>query len=725
MKAFYYILLLLVPFTGNSQSFLRNDSIPVREGGGTQLLPWAGGLNQPQFSDIDLNLDGIKDLFVFDRSGNRILTFLNGGNSDSVDYRLAPEFREKFPPLHDWALLADYNCDGKEDIFTYAISGFSVYRNTSTTTSGLQFSLEKSLVYSQYGTNALNLYVSPVDLPGIEDIDGDGDLDIVTFKISGSTVEYHQNMTKELYGHCDSLKFQLASDCWGNFSEGLGCSNSITQGISCRVSEEYSFDTQSELHAGSCVLCLNTDGDSDYEIALGDISCPNMTLQYNSGDSSSANMTGVIYDFPQATTPVSLNLFPCGYLIDADNDNKLDVLVSPNALNVSENFKGVWFYKNLGTSDSVQLSLIQNDFLQEDMIEVGEGSYPVIVDYDSDGLKDLLIGNYGYYGGSSFQSKIAAYKNTGTVSNPEFELITRDFANIFSSGAGILNLAPTFGDIDNDGDQDMITGDYNGNLHLFEKVPGTAESFLHVANYQSIDVGQMAAPQLVDVNRDGKVDLLIGERSGNLNYYRNNGTVNAPSFALVSDTFGDVNVKKAGFVTGFSTPHLYESSGVYELLVGSENGHLYKYNNIEGNLTGSFTLVDSMFLNIWEGTRTSPFVSDINNDGLEDLFIGNYGGGLTFYKGSNLISVEQLKPINLLINPNPATNFISIPLYFTKGKSTIEVIDLTGRIVSVPYDEQNGNISINISDLTPGIYICIIRNGSKIFTGKIIKQTPH
>ena len=54
-------------------------------------FPWAGGLNACQFGEIDLNLDGIKDLFVFERFGNRILTFVNNGTPETVDYVFLPK----------------------------------------------------------------------------------------------------------------------------------------------------------------------------------------------------------------------------------------------------------------------------------------------------------------------------------------------------------------------------------------------------------------------------------------------------------------------------------------------------------------------------------------------------------------------------------------------------------------------------------------------------------
>ncbi|MCH8331992.1 MAG: hypothetical protein IH946_11575 [Bacteroidetes bacterium] len=46
--------------------FERVDTVPVVQGTDTINLAWGGGLNNPQFSEIDLNNDGILDLFIFE-----------------------------------------------------------------------------------------------------------------------------------------------------------------------------------------------------------------------------------------------------------------------------------------------------------------------------------------------------------------------------------------------------------------------------------------------------------------------------------------------------------------------------------------------------------------------------------------------------------------------------------------------------------------------------------
>ena len=89
-----------------------NINIPVTVNGSALQNPWVGGFNAPIFSQVDMNGDGIKDLFVFEKDGinNRITTYINDGTPGQVAYRFAPEYRSRFPKgLHDWVLLKDFN----------------------------------------------------------------------------------------------------------------------------------------------------------------------------------------------------------------------------------------------------------------------------------------------------------------------------------------------------------------------------------------------------------------------------------------------------------------------------------------------------------------------------------------------------------------------------------------------------------------------------------------
>ena len=111
------LLLLFVNYEVFCQNnFHRDTTVIVNENGVLFKNAWAGGLNSTQFNDIDLDLDGKRDLIVFDKSGDKILPYLNKNGQ----FVFAPDYRQSFPDLHDWIILADYNCDGKNDILDIA-----------------------------------------------------------------------------------------------------------------------------------------------------------------------------------------------------------------------------------------------------------------------------------------------------------------------------------------------------------------------------------------------------------------------------------------------------------------------------------------------------------------------------------------------------------------------------------------------------------------------------
>ncbi len=738
-------------YSALAQPFFKwNDSIPVKINGNTIRNPWAGGLNFIQASAIDLNLDGIKDLFLFDRSGNKIRTFINKGTANTVDYKYEPQYENKFPLLKNWALLADYNCDSIEDIFSYSNigGGFDVYKNISSTSNGLQFQLIATQVKSLYNpdppqTIPFNLYVSSVDIPAISDIDNDGDLDVVTFTNAGTFMEYHKNMSVELYGTCDSLKFQIANRCWGYASESP-LNNVFSLHDTClgNISNPQIHETEqgSERHSGACELCLDLDGDGDKEIIVGGIAYNNLTMLTNGGSSTNANFIANDIAFPSNnanTVAVKMDLFPCAYYVDINNDGLKDLIVSPNAPNAAEDFNSVVCYTNVGTNSFPVFELLQKNLLQDEMIDVGEGAYPVFFDYDNDGLKDLFIGNYGYYSSTGFQNGIAYFKNTGTATQPSFDLITRDFNNL--SSLNISNMVPTFGDMDGDGDVDMIIGGYNGKLSYFTNTASAstpanfalAQPYLKNSFGRDITVGNYATPQIFDVDNDGKKDIVIGGRNGKLSYYHHSGsaTNTIPTLDSITNFLGNIKVNEYGYVTGYSYPFLFKQSGVTKLLIGKETGYLSLYDNIDGNVNGAFSLVDSMYLNINQGTHTAPFGTDINNDGFMDLIVGNYEGGVSFYKGvSTLVSVNEMDNFidwNFDVFPNPANNSVSIHIINDKNNLyQLEIYNVVGQLIS---SEKiiNNIATISTENFKQGIYICKINeidSNGKAITGSLTKR---
>ncbi|MCW5900646.1 MAG: T9SS type A sorting domain-containing protein [Flavobacteriales bacterium] len=710
-------------------TFFFDPNIPVTRQGTALPLAWAGGLNFVQVSTVDLDGDGHQDLFLFDRSGNVVVTLLNDGIPGQVSYRVTRDYDhiDPFPTLHDWALMRDYDCDGREDLFTYSNAGFAVYRNTSVSGT-LSFELVSPLVYTDYVLGSgtvinINLWVASVDIPGLVDVDGDGDLDILTFGLQGTNVQYHKNLSMELYGTCDSLAFELRNECWGFFAENFS-DNGITLNAPCPFNvpnpEIVLGDQEAEglpkAHAGSTVCPIDLNGDGVMDVLLGDITFNNLVALFNGGTVDLGNMTTTETFFPGNDVPVDLALFPAGYHIDLDNDGRRDLVVSPNATSLAQNAHSMWYYKNNGTEAAPQFNFQQNNVLQDRMLDFGEGAYPVPFDHDGDGLMDLVVANHGYFNPNGpYVGKLALLRNTGTATAPAFELVSDDYMGLSTSGIG-LSMYPAFGDVDGDGDLDMYIGDLQGRIHFYRNVstgpvaqfqleqPNMTDAFGEI-----IDVGQFAAPQLIDMDDDGLLDLVVGERNGNLNLYQNTGTAEAPQFTLSTENLGGVSTVDSWNFPGHSIPFVHRNEdGDREIVLGSESGWLFRYGDIDDNLMGEWTRLDTAWLDLRDGQRTGLCLYDFTGDGKLDLVLGNYRGGLSFWRSDDITGTGGPNA-NLLpafqVAPNPAAQEVFLTLHSdpAPGSSWL-VLDAMGREV-MRARPQGLRTVLDVQGFSAGIYL--------------------
>ncbi len=724
MKTLALAFIILLSLGSQAQKpnyyFQQTDTVPVFRQGDQLENPWAGGTNNAQFNHIDLNQDQVLDLLVFDRDGYRLMPFLHTGNPGDQKWKYAPEYIKDFPEFREWMVTVDYNNDGKMDIFTHASAGIIVFLNESQPGSGLKFTkVTPGLLNTNYGSpNDINLYVSSVDIPAIADIDNDGDIDILTFGILGGYVEYHQNQSMENYGVPDSLDFQMVDGCFGDFIEDFSTNNvsldtCVNNDTCTAMQRDYPLTGTAEsgggAHAGSTILATDLDGDQDMELILGDISFDNLIKLNNGGCPEYADMDAVEEDFPQSDVEVHIPIFPAAYRVDVNRDGIRDLVVAPNATNISLNYNCNWLYLNSGTDQVPVFSRSQTDFLQDGMIEHGSRVVPVMADLSGDGLPDLIIGNYGYYQTSgNYTSQLAYYKNTGTLTQPEFTYVTDDLGGLSQITAFPFSLHPALADLDNDQDLDMIIGDSDGKLHRFENTgSGSNPNFvLTEPNMGGIDVGSAASPVLYDFG-NGVFDLVVGDRNGNLHYIPNNGSINSPSFTSVTNSnFGNVNVISPVFSVGHAVPNFVEINGSTVLFIGNFDGQVFTFTDIDNNLSGSFKAQDTLFDGKTNGGYSAPFAIDLNQDGWVELILGNKTGGLEFFTGldTNKIGlVENLQSFDFSVFPNPASSEVQIQTSsYQSGFLSVRGID--GRALkSLPF--QGFEVNLNLIDFPKGIYL--------------------
>ncbi len=746
-KHIFTFLLLFFAAGFYGQLVVGRDTITVRENNYVLKMPWGNGINSSNVSNIDLNFDGKKDIVAFDKptgfSVGRFRCFINNGSPGQIKYTAAPDLSYSFPEVTDWAMLLDYNCDSMEDIFCSANGNVMVYKNISSVSTGINFVLVKSILYTNYSppsTSGLTpLYASSIGVPGIADIDGDGDLDFLTFASGGFYIEYHKNTSIENNHGCDSLNYELADPCWGKVQESnctFDLNNCSPKPAHNDVNQLTSKTQNVTHHAGSCLTCYDTDSDGDQDIIMGDIggmsnSCNTLQYAYNSGTPLNALISDTTKMYPNYpnknnTLQTKMYVFPCAYKVDCDGNGKKDLVATPN-VNGSENVNSLWFYKNTSATGTVNFQFVKDNFLQDEMIEVGQNSYPVVLDYDLDGRKDLLIGSWGYFTNGSLKAKLTLYKNIGTTAQPSYSLITRDFANL--SVQNLTHANPTIGDIDTDGDVDILVGTSSGQIHWLENTGGIGNYLFHANSFSITTQSAEAAPQLFDIDGDLKLDLMIGGKNGRIAYYKNIGTFAAPSFSLISNFFGSVDVKGNIFhfgIDGYAAPHFFKAGSATKLLVGNVAGQLYYY-DVPSILTNSCNLINATANNINEGGMATIYFEDVNNDNKPDLFVGNGSGGLSFFSSINqFVGIKDNAPgyLNDLITlyPNPANAYLNLRingLEFENGR--LILYDMLGKEIENMTIVSNTQ-TFATTNINTGIYFAKITLTHNLQTVSVTKK---
>ena len=263
------------------------------------------GANGMTTINISGNEDPISLNFI---NGNVSLVYLNDGIPNQPEYTYAPRFAENVPDLVDWVLLRDFNNDGAMDIFTAArtpgISGAEVlrgyYENNELKFTSFYFpQFQFNVIPFRLGNGSFtNLYVSSQDLPAVDDIDGDGDLDIISFGVNGGYMEYFTNQSVEDGFGTDSLSFDRETDCFGGIFED-GLSSCVCLPIEIGACCDGLGGLQGDVrHAGSTILTYDSDGDGDKEVVLGDISFDGLTFLENGGSPDMASMVDQDCNYP-------------------------------------------------------------------------------------------------------------------------------------------------------------------------------------------------------------------------------------------------------------------------------------------------------------------------------------------------------------------------------------------------------------------------------------------
>lgn len=272
-----------------------------------------------------------------------------------------------------------------------------------------------------------------------------------------------------------------------------------------------------------------------------------------------------------------------------------------------------------------------------------DDSNPTFADLDGDGDLDMLSGGEGRYGDVPYTydyGYFKYYENTGTATNPVFD---NGEINPFSlQSTNNWYSAPTFVDLDGDGDFDMMSTDYYGNFLYYENTgTPTAPSFAApVTNPFSLGyIGDYSRskPAFADLDNDGDLDLMISHNNtSDIFYYENVGTNLLPDFGV--QQINPFSLLPTAQKSSNLTLTDIDGDGDFDLLMGSghyaDGGNTFFFENIGDNTSPDFSPQQTNPFQLTTiGRWNAMTVGDLNGDGLLDILAGDRSGDFFFWEG--------------------------------------------------------------------------------------------
>ena len=565
-----------------------------------------------------------------------------------------------------------------------------------------------SMQFSLISTSFSGIDAGSRPAPTITELDNDARLDLIIGMQNGTISYYEQDSP-------GSLSFSLVTE---NFN-GID-----VEGYATPKFTDLDQDDLLDLIVGKEDGTLshyeqNVSGSAEFSLVadnfnmidVGSISTPSFTdldgdglldmivgvnygqLQHYEQVSQGNTEFGLVSD---SLSGIDVGAQACPTFADLDNDGLLDLMIGG-----MDGYLSCWEQE---TEGSVNLRMISNNILPG--IDIGQHAAPSFTDLDHDGLLDLVVGD-----------------GNGTLDHFEQEAVGSTLFNLVTDSLWGIDVGsyamPIFTDLDGNGLLDMLVGTFYGNIHHYEQEAYGSLNFTLISeNFNDIDLEGENAPAIRDLNADGLLDLIIGSKDATLYYYEQDA-IGSRDFSLVSETFNDIDldyVAKPCFTD-------LQDDDLLDMIIGESGETLFHYRqNAVGSL--EFTLISESFQDIITDRYSAPAYADINGDGLEDLFVGCYNGGIRYFQAIDNTGIEpgSQDPASsgmLRVYPNPFHTSTQIRYSLQEeAKVQITIYSLLGQVVGVLEDKDRGPGTYTLTwdgtdtygnALAGGSYICCIQ----------------
>ncbi len=498
--------------------------------------------------------------------------------------------------------------------------------------------------------------------PTFVDVDGDGDMDAVIGKQDG-LLSYYNN-------------------------DG---------GVFTEVSSGSPFESVNVTEAAAPTFA-DWDGDGDMDLIVGN---KDGILDYY------VNEGGVYTAAAIEANPFShikIELFSAPVFGDVDGDNDLDLIVG--------NDEGILqYYRN----DPDSLMQIPFNTLgigyDQDLDNINHG----LVDIDADGDMDLFSGE--------LLGSVLHYENADGVFN-RIDPHPLDTSLIPALPDGPFDTwvpAPSFADIDQDGDMDAFIGTFQNNIGYFANEAGVFTADEANNPFMGIDLvlDENENIAFLDWDGDGDMDAFIGNKLGEVKYYQNDdGVFSSAAGPLDGVSFVGPRLPNWSTKPAFAD---VDGDGDMDAYIGTQDGFIRIFNNDgAGNLT-EMTGADNPFEGMDFGRSTAPDFADLDGDGDMDLLVSN-SAGLTFhFENTGSVAVQKISYADVTaVYPNPTLGGLQVDMPWLKGKAVISVTNLSGQLLKqVIVNSSRANF--DISNLPSGLYLVRINAENGQAVKKIMK----
>jgi hypothetical protein len=679
-KCLVFIFLLLASQAFPQTVFELDQSKSISVSGRQVPIPFSQGINSAQIQTIDLTGDGVEEWVIWDINSRQLQIFEKRGE----DFLIRPELSYYFPTdISGFLVLADFDNDGKKDLFTSTPLGIRAYRNTSTATT-ISWALAQNFLRLE-GAN--NIPANNLDTPLIQDLDGDGDLDLVIFNFAmGDYLEFYKNTSVERKGAPDVDGFAFSVRHWGNF-EFCGCGE-FSWGLTCDgrpLDDGGRIDENAKvLHAGGhSILYRDFTGDGVPDLLLGRDECNTLYFLPNIGDSSNPRFTAFSSELPGYAVLPAFPKFHIGQIIGED------LVISLNSNEAAAPYK-IDFGRSVIRLDNTSGTV--SPVLQDQLFDLGENTRPFFKGnmfsgelwLTANGKSDDSVLGLAYrlnYSEDRFDLVDSDYLNLSALNLIDLQLFeytsVKNQTFLFSSGVKTTNGFPS--------------------QVLFRKEGANWEDFsLSGLNLRNGDHLNFFSYQAKDY-------LLVAAQNGSLSLYE------------ISFESQSVDLKASRFLGFEDNPanrnlsiavHLKDRPDLY---AADQTGRIFLVKDFMNSDVREEVLVkideQNQSLRLGRNTWVSVLHPSFGKE--PDLILGGRGGGIIYLKATGQESPSGAK-FDTKVYPNPSSGPIKI---LVNQPATAQLVSPLGQVIfeqaNIPAHRE---VTLQAQIYAPGLYLLRLTN---------------